>query len=190
MLLFAGCKVKKVTKKEAKIKERTEFLTKDVKTQSEKSNILLSESKKETEVISNKEQNTSLEIKGKVEKDNPLIFYNVINGDTIDLFKVSGNADVLYKSNKSNVNSSNQVYNESNINESKKSEKTNESIVAGVVEKATEIQSKTVDVVKKGFQIGTYITFFLWGLAIIIVCGLIIYFRKTAWFKRMIKKDE
>lgn len=183
-----GCSTKKklINKSKEETKETTISKTETVQKEEVKTATV-----RENQTVQNetkKEENKSVEIKGKSDEKTPLTYYNVVNGDTIDLFKVVGNAEVIFKSSNNSQNSSynNNSYN--NSKESNSSEKTLSSAVENVKQAVKEVQTKSVDVVKKGFTFGTYLTFFLWGLAIIVIAVIILWFRKTTFWTEILTK--
>lgn len=186
--MVLGCKTKRVTKKEHKEKESIEYSETVKNTEVEEIKSINTEKVKDSQVILNKEEKTSIEISGKVNKENPLMFYNVVNGDTIDLFKVTGNADVFFKSNKSVLDQSKNIVSEKEKNTEDKTKKKSEGIIEGAIEVAKEIQNKTSDVVKKDFQPGVYITGFLITAFLILIISLFLYIRKQTWFINFFKK--
>lgn len=188
LLLSFGCKTKKVLKNESKevIKEeiisKTENIEKDILKESNVKDFITV--KKEDK----KEEKTEVEIKGKVDKENPVTYYNVIDGDTIDLFKITGNADFIFKSSKSTQKSNLNNISSTNTLNTKESEKTISNAVENVKNTVKEVQKKTVEVVKKDFTIGSYIVFLIWGIIIITLCAFILWFRKSNLFAKIFKK--
>lgn len=186
-LLILGCKVKRTVKNESieVFKEEVrEGKREEVKTAIFDS-VKKEENQEKKEVI--QEQKKEVEIKGKSEENKPLTYYNIVNGDTIDLFKVIGNADVIFKSSN---NSQKSILNDTQTSNTTKETKI-ENIASKVVNKVTDtyndVKTKSVNVVKKDFQFGTYLVFFFWGLGIIIVLALIYYFRKSTFFTNLFK---
>ncbi len=178
LLLLLGCKTKRVSKTARYSVNETEYSNKEIKTQNEALNHELSALRVDSHKLKTKQENSNVEIRGKVTDKIPLIFFNVVNGDTINLLKVSGNADVFFTSNKSILEQNSSKIHENNRNESKKAEKKDESIVSGLAKTAEKIQTKTVDVVKRDFQVGVYITGFLTVALTIIVTAIILYFKR------------
>lgn len=183
-----GCSTKKklINKSKEETKETIISKTETVQKESEIKDITVKKEENKTEI--KKEENKSVEIKGKTDEKTPLTYYNVVNGDTIDLFKVVGNAEVIFKSSN---NSQNSYYNNNSSNNTKESnsnEKTLSNAVENVKQAVKEVQTKSVDVVKKGFTFGTYLTFFLWGLAIIVIAVIILWFRKTTFWTDILTK--
>ncbi len=185
--LILGCRTKKVLKTELKQVETTQT------NQSEKRDEI--KAVKETEINKDEtiksefknEEKQQVEITGKSENDKPLSYYNIVNGDTIDLFKVTGNADVIFKSYKNTLNSaSNSKYNTEYQKENK-----SENIISSVVNSASEtvknVKEKSVQVVKKNFSFGTYAVFVIWGIIIISLLIGIYYLRKSTLWTKIIK---
>lgn len=178
LLLLLGCKVKRVSKTAQSSIIETEYSKKEIKTQNEALKTELSVLKVDSQKQKTNQENSNVEIRGKVTDKVPLTFFNVVNGDTINLLKVSGNADVFFTSNKSILEQNISKIHENNRNESKKTEKKDESFVSGLAKTAEKIQNKTVDVVKRDFQVGAYITGFLTVALIIIVTAIILYLKR------------
>lgn len=186
--LILGCKTKKVLKTESKEIIKEQVISKTETT--EKSDIKESAiSKIETvQTEDKKDVKSDIEIKGKVDKENPITYYNVVNGDTIDLFKITGNADFIFKSSnstkKSNVNNNSST----NTSQSKESEKSISNAVENVKNTLKDVHSKTVEVVKKDFTIGSYVVFLIWGLGAIALLIFIMWLRKSTWWTSIINK--
>lgn len=161
---------------------KTEYAEKEIK--NEKSIINNLQDKKEDR----KQDKTDIKIIGKVYKNNPITYYNVVNGDTIDLFRITGNADFIFK--KSSSNQSSQI--NSNSSTTSTSDKNNEKSISNAVENVKnvvkEAQNKTVQVVKQDFTIGSYIIFLIWGIVIIALCAFILWLRKSTWWTKIINK--
>ncbi|MEF9476804.1 hypothetical protein OWR28_02680 [Chryseobacterium sp. 1B4] len=178
LLLLLGCKVKRVSKTAQSSVNETEYIKKEIKTQQDLLKSELSVVKIDSEKQKTKLENSNVEIRGKAMDKIPLTFFNVVNGDTINLLKVSGNADVFFSSNKSILDQNSSKINENNRNESKKAENKDEGFVSGLAKTAEKIQTKTVDVVKRDFQVGVYITGFLIAALVIIVTAIILYLKR------------
>lgn len=186
-LFVFGCKTKKIDKYEEKIEQKETVKEKTEVKEHQEEKVSIVKKSDETVKKDNKEENKSVEIKGKTDEKNPLTYYNVVNGDTIDLFKVTGNADVIFKSFNKSSNSNSNSNSSTNYSEDKKSDKKSGSVIEKASEVVSEVQQKTVQVVKKDFTFGTYLTFFLWGLAIIIVLVIIFWLRKQTFFTKFFK---
>lgn len=187
-LLILGCKTKRVLKNQSKESERIEYTSKAK--YEEKEAIKESTTVKEVQVkeAAVKEQKSDIQITGKVDAQNPMTYYNIINGDTLNLFSIRGNADFTFKY--SSVNSdkreNNSVVNTSS--NTKDNEKSISNAVENVKNTVKEVQTKTVDVVKKDFTIGSYIVFLVWGIVIIVIFALILWIRKSTWWTKLISK--
>lgn len=184
---FLGCKTKKVQKDFTKTEERIEnkFFVKQDSFISKKQNDALFRNVNSFE--NKKEDNSNIEIKSKVDKENPFQFFNIKDGDTINSIKIVGIADVFYKSNQSYLH---QVKKDSSViknNNEESLEKNYENTENSILNKVKEVQNKTVSVVKKDFQVGTYITFFLLGLALIIGCIILVRFKIPSIFTNFLK---
>lgn len=183
-----GCKTKKAVKNESKevVKEQVSTKKDLVEKQETKESTI---SKIETIQTEDKKENKKdIEIVGKVDKENPIEFYNIVNGDTIDLFRISGNADFVFKSSNSSQKSNTNNNSLTNTSTENKSEKSSSNVVESVKDVFKGVQSKTVEVVKKDFTIGSYIVFLIWGLAIIALLILIMWVRKSTWWTSIINK--
>lgn len=183
-----GCKTKKTLKTESKEIVKEQVISKTETTEKEIKKESVNQEIRATENIDKKEDKKEIEIVGKVDKENPITYYNVVDGDTIDLFRITGNADFIFKSS-SNSQKSN-VNNNSSTNTSKeiKSEKSISNAVENVKNTIKEVQHKTVQVVKKDFTIGSYVVFLIWGLVIIAILVLILWLRKSTWWTSIINK--
>lgn len=183
-----GCKVKRTVKNQSKEIEKIEVISKTETTQKDTEKTSTVGEIRTVQNQTKTEDKKDLEIKAKVDDKNPLSVYNVINGDTIDIFKVTGNAEVIFKSSNNSRNSSLNNNLISNTTNTKESEKSLSNAVENVKTAIKEVQTKSVEVVKKDFQFGTYLVFFIWGIAIIVILGLIYYFRKTNLFSNIWNK--
>lgn len=183
-----GCKTKKAVKNETKEVVKEQISTKKELVEKEDAKESTIREIRTVQTEDKKEDKKDIEIVGKVDKENPIEFYNIVNGDTIDLFRISGNADFVFKSSnssqKSNINNNSST---STSNENK-SEKSTSNVVESVKDVFKGVQSKTVEVVKKDFTIGSYIVFLIWGLAIIALLILIMWARKSTWWTSIINK--
>lgn len=127
-------------------------------------------------------------IKGKSDSLNPLIFHNVVSGDTLQSILIKGNADYLinnrYKKaaenteDKKNEQSSNII---KDIAQTAVSKKT-------IKEVANTVKEKTNDIKYKGFQFGAWFTIVLFGIIIICLVFLWVWFRKTTFFKNIVER--
>lgn len=178
LFLLLGCKVKKVSKTAQSSVTEYSYKNHEVKQENNLLNTEIKSVKLDSQELKTKEERSNIEIRGKVTNQDPLTFFNVVDGDTINLLKVTGNADVFFTSNKSILEQKNFKVNENKHHESKKTEVKNESLVSGLAKTAEKIQTKTVDVVKRDFQVGTYITGFLTVAIIIIVGAVFLYFKR------------
>lgn len=101
-LLILGCKSKKVLKTKSSELEAIQIVSEKKKEKLIEKVEQKQETKKFDLVDQKKEGKTDIEIKGKAEVGKPLEVYNIENGDTIQAFKVTGNADVSIKTKVSN----------------------------------------------------------------------------------------
>lgn len=183
-----GCKTKKTLKTESKEEVKEIVISKTETTEKEQTKESTISKIEKVQTEDKKEDKKEVEIIGKVDKENPITYYNIVDGDTIDLFKITGNADFIFKSS-SNSQKSN-INNNLSTNSSKeiKSEKSISNAVENVKNTIKEVQTKTVQVVKKDFTIGSYVVFLIWGLAIIALLVLILWIRKSTWWTSIINK--
>lgn len=183
-----GCRTKRFQKEEIKKEEVKQTIYKTETVQKE--NIKQSTSKENLQVENNSksEQKKEVEIKGKTDEKNPLIYYNIVNGDTLDVLKVTGIAEVIYKNSNNAQNSNINSKSSESINSENKAEKSSSNIVENVSKAIESVQTKSVQVVKKDLTFGTYLTFFLWGLVIIGISVLFLWFRKTTFWTDILTK--
>ena len=183
-----GCKSKKVLKNESKTVEKLVYNNTDIK-DSEKTETVsksVAVKKELSELI--KSNKTDIQIKGTVNPGTPLIYYNIVNGDTLDNLSVSGSAQVIYNSYRNDLNSDKNYKNDStSASQDKRAEKST-NIIEGVASTVKAVQNKTVQVVKKDFQFGVYITILIWGLAIIAIVIIILWIRKSTFWKDIFTK--
>lgn len=187
-LLVFGCRSRKLDRRiTSEIKQSYEKVVKEDKQDSVVKQVEKSESKHQ-EKQSYKTNNSEIEIKGKSESGKPIEFHQIENGDTISSIKVIGNAEVAYKAKSLNTeNSSSKEDKKENLNELQKISR--EAVSHETISKAAnEVKDLAEKVKSSGFQFGTYAVFFGWGIAIIIIIGLIIYFRKSTFIKSIIDK--
>lgn len=183
-----GCKTKRTLKNESKEVVKEEISIKQDKTEKEVLIEVENKNIKEFKIAEVKEEKKDIEIVGKVDKENPITYYNIVDGDTIDLFRITGNADFIFRSSvsaeKSNVNNNSST----NASNTKESEKSLSNAVENVKSAVKEVQEKTVEVVKKDFTIGSYVVFLIWGLAIIALLVFILWLKKSTWWTSIINK--
>lgn len=117
-------------------------------------------------------------IRGKSDILNPLIFHNVVSGDTLQSILIRGTADYYI----------NNHYKKSTENKeaSKKEEKTNiiQDLAKTAVSKetikevASEVVKKTNDITSKGFQFGIYWVLGILGVFVLVVFGIYKYLKR------------
>lgn len=173
-----GCKTKQIVKSSETIKEFEKVDSKKDSIQSEiKSQKKETISKKET-VEQKKESQTEIDIVGKAEIDKPLEIFHVENGDTLQSFKVTGNASVIFRS---KASKSEQIKKE-NTSESlvDKFKKFSENIVEenNVKERLKEVKNKTKEVKVKGFQAGLWIAITIVAMFLILIFFIYKYLKK------------
>lgn len=183
-----GCRTKRTIKNEVKevVKEQTVSKTETVEKEDIKQSTI-----REIRTVQNEDKNEDkkeVEIVGKVDKENPITYYNIVNGDTIDLFKITGNADFIFKSSNNNQKSNINNNISTNTTRENKSEKSISNAVENVKVAVKEVQTKSVDIVKKDLTFGSYMVFFFWGVILIVILALIYYLRKSTWFNSIINK--
>lgn len=185
--LILGCRAKKVLKTESKQVETTQINKSEKK--DEIKAVKDTEIKKDETIKSEvkNEEKQQVEITGKSENDKPLSYYNIVNGDTIDLFKVTGNADVIFKSYKNTSNSASKSKSNTEYHKENKSENIISSVVNSASETVKNVQEKSVQVVKNNFSFGTYAVFVIWGIIIIALLIGIYYLRKSTLWTKIIK---
>lgn len=187
-ICILGCRTKKVLKSESSETKKVEI--------SSASKSEIKESVKESKNIESstvnsasiKDNKSYVEIAGKVNKDNPLIYYNIIDGDTVGSIGISGIADFVIKNNNSNseTNNRNIDISKSESNNSKSS--TVAVAVDNIAKVAIDAQSKTIEVVKKGFTLGVYLSWIIIGIVIIGSIVGIFYIKKTTWWTKILTK--
>ncbi len=178
IVILSSCKTKQVTKKTGESKETTEA----VSTKTEQKNEQKTEQKTETkkaEISKNqKDQETNIEITGTAETDKPLEIHTVKNGDTLESFKVTGNAQVIYKS-KATSTAKSDKETTSNTLQTKLENLANNIVNEGELKtKAKEFQETAKEV---STTTGTFWSFGLlavWGTVALVIVGLFIYFKK------------
>lgn len=177
-----GCSTKKkaITKQREEVKET--IISKTETTQKENIKEVKKQDVKEVKSEEKKEEKTDIEIIGKADKENPVTYYNIVGNDTIDLFRITGNADFVFKRTQISKNSTLNNNSSTNTTNESKSEKSLSNAVENVKNTVKEVQTKSVEIVKKDLTFGTYLTFFLWGLAIIVILVLILWLRKSTFF--------
>lgn len=183
-----GCRTKKTLKNESTEVLKEQSISKIETVEKENSKESTSKESLQVKNIEKKEEKNDIQIAGKVDKENPIEFYNVVNGDTINLFRIKGNADFIFKaSNKAeksnvNINSTNSLLKQNN------SEKSASNIIENIKNTTKEVKSKTVEVVKKEVTFGVYLTIFIWGIVIIGLIVLYQWVKKSTWFTSIINK--
>lgn len=178
LLLMYGCKSKKILKTKSSELETIQIVSE----KKEEKQIEKVEQKQETKKVDlvdqKKENKTEIEIKGKAEVGKPLEVYNIENGDTIQAFKIIGNADVSIKT---KTAKSDQVKKK---NSSFRSENKLEEFAKGIVNESNlkKTGKQINDSAKKvTTTTGTFWSFgIVFGLSTValLIIGLLIYFKK------------
>lgn len=177
-LLLMSCKTKQVTKTSETLKEfekvdsKKDSIKNEVKSQKKE---IVSE---KTKTDQKKESQTEIDIVGKAETDKPLEIFHVENGDTLQSFKVTGNANVIFRS---KASKSNEVKTEKKSESFvEKFKQFSENIVEenNVKERFKEVKNKTKEVKVKGFQAGTWIVITIIAVFLIFIFFTYKYFKK------------
>ncbi|VXB02422.1 hypothetical protein [Chryseobacterium sp. 8AT] len=178
VLLMMGCKTKQIVKSSETQKEFEKVNSKKDSIQNEVKN-------QEKEVISEKkstdqkkDSQTEIDIIGKAETDKPLEIFNIENGDTLQSLKVTGNANVIFRSKASKSNEVKTERKSESLVE--KFKQFSENIVEenNVKERFKEVKNKTKDVKVKGFQAGTWIVITIVIFFLIFIFFIYKYFKK------------
>ncbi|MBE4949894.1 hypothetical protein [Chryseobacterium culicis] len=176
--LLLGCRTK----------HKTSFYLKEGRTDIEritldsvKESTIKQSTKKETDqMVKKKLEDFSgdIIIKGKSDTLNPLIFHNVVSGDTLQSIVIHGTADYYIKNH----------YRKSAEHKKEKSseEKTNiiQDLAKTAVSKETikkvaaEVEKKTNDIKTKGFQAGFWIVLAVLGAVGILIFGIYKYLKR------------
>lgn len=117
-------------------------------------------------------------IRGKSDTLNPLVFHNVVSGDTLQSIVIRGTADYYINNHYRKTSEDKQEI--SNV------EKTNiiQDLAKTAVSKETikavaaEVEKKTNDIKTKGFQAGLWIVLALLGVVGIVIFGIYKYFKR------------
>ncbi|WDF45239.1 hypothetical protein PQ459_10045 [Chryseobacterium sp. KACC 21268] len=179
IFVLFGCRTKVTKKEKFKSEEYSEIqITK-------KSDSLIQEKDQKKEVKKSessdqkKESATEIEIKGKAETGKPLEIFDIENGDTIQALTVTGNADVKFKSKRSNSDKSKRSNSES------ESENLLEKYARAAVKEENlkkagkSIQNSAKDLKTTDTTTGIYITAIILGAIAIIMTFIFIYFKKN-----------
>lgn len=187
-LLLLGCRAKKLEKKSiSETKQKLEAIKQEKKSEISDKQI----HKTDTKVLEKqKEQrkDSDIEIKGKSETDKPFEVHQIENGDTISSIKIIGNADFIIKSkNHNSERSTDKKEQKEQLNELQKISR--EAVSQETISKAAnEIKDIAKKVETTGFQFGAYAMFFGWGIVIIALIALFLWFRKTNLFKNIVER--
>lgn len=187
-IIVIGCKTKRTLKNKSEQIDNVEVS--ETKKESEKTQ---TEASKKEEIKTDKkeekkEEKKEVRIFGIVNKENPLNYYNVVDGDTIDFLRVTGIANVEYLT--TNTNEKSHINNNSTTNtyDIKKDEKTTSGETGFTGNIIKKVKTKSEDIVKKDFQFGAYITFFVWGIVIIAILCVILWARKSDFWNEIWEK--
>ena len=176
--LLLGCRTK----------HKTSFYSKEGRTEIERitlDSVKESTIKESTKKVTDQMVKKKLEdfsgdiiIKGKSDTLNPLIFHNVVSGDTLQSIVIRGTADYY-------INNHYRKYAEDKKEKSSE-EKTNiiQDLAKTAVSKETikkvaaEVEKKTNDIKTKGFQSGFWIVVAVLGAVGIVIFGIYKYLKK------------
>ncbi|WP_185269609.1 hypothetical protein [Chryseobacterium bernardetii] len=176
--LLLGCRTKHKTSFYSK-EGRTEI--ERLKLDSVKEKTLKETTKKVTDQTVKKQMEDfsgDIVIRGKSDTLNPLVFHNVVSGDTLQSIVIRGTADYYI----------NNHYRKSTEDkkETTTEEKTNiiQDLAKATVSKETikavaaEVEKKTNDIKTKGFQAGIWIVLAVLGIVALIIFGISKYLKK------------
>lgn len=187
-LCILGCRTKKVVKSESaehKKVENSSASNSEIRENVKESNNIESSTLQAANIKDNK---SSVEISGKVNKDNPLVYYNIVDGDTVGSIGISGIADFVIKNNSSTLNSNTSNTSNSKVNLDKSKSSVVEEAVKNIAEATVKAQAKTSETVKKGFTFGVYMAWIILGIVTIGSIIGIFYIRKSTWWTKIITK--
>lgn len=176
--LLLGCRTK----------HKTSFYSKEGRTEIERlklDSVKEKEVKESTKKVTDQTVKKNLQdfsgdivIKGKSDTLNPLVFHNVVSGDTLQSIVIRGTADYYI----------NNHYRKSleDKKESSIEEKTNiiQDLAKTAVSKETikkvaaEVEKKTNDIKAKGFQAGWWIVLAVFGVVAIVIFGIYKYLKR------------
>jgi hypothetical protein len=178
ILLLVGCKTKQ-TLKQLEIQKELVKNSSIIDSNSQESKLVEQNNIKEIQQIDNKKENfTESEIKGKSDTDNPIEFYNVDNGDTLQTIKVIGNADVFIKTKTSKLEHNKKDISSQSFTEKLKEFSQNIVQENNINERVSEMKKKTQDIKLKGFQAGVWIFMTILGITLILIFFTYRYFKK------------
>lgn len=175
--LLLGCRTK----------HKTSFISKEGRTEIERvalDSVKEKTVKESTKKVTDQTVKKKLEdfsgdiiIKGKSDTLNPLIFHNVVSGDTLQSIIIKGTADYRIYNKYSKYAEDNK--------ETSREEKTNiiQDLAKTAVSKETikavaaEVEKKTTEIKSTGFQAGIWIILIVLGVVAIVVFGIYKYFK-------------
>ena len=117
-------------------------------------------------------------IRGKSDTLNPLVFHNIISGDTLQSIVIRGTADYYINNHyKKTAEDKKETAREekSNIIQEAARELVSKETIKKV---ANEIEKKTNDIKTKGFQSGTWIVLAVLGVVAIVIFGIYKYLKR------------
>lgn len=178
ILLLMGCKTKKVLKSSISEVEQTQISFE----KKEEKQIKKIEEKQETKKIDLSEQKqenqTETEIKGKAEAGKPLEIFHVENGDTLQAFKITGNAEVHIRTKTSKSDHDKKENSSQSFTDKLKDFSNNIVEESDLKKRVSDMKKRTQDVTSKT---GTFWSFGLvagLGSIALIIIGLIIYLKR------------
>lgn len=177
-VLLLSCKTKTVTSTKEKESETKEYFSKKDESKNESSKNLQNQEKKIDSVTKSEENEDEFEIAGKVEIDKPFEIQRIENGDTLETFKIIGNADFRFKT-KKKTSSGNKNFSETKSSESKQQNASGNSVNTQSKSKVENIKkAKNKEAITKNFTFGAWTSGVLILIVIIIAIWLFIYFKK------------
>ncbi|WP_294267754.1 hypothetical protein [uncultured Chryseobacterium sp.] len=180
LILFslAGCRTKQ---RAVTVTEEIRTETARVKLDSLKETAVKQETKKAIDKTAQEKKDDfsgDITIKGKSDSLNPLEFHNVVNGDTMQVISIRGNADYVIqnrfqKSDKTKVES---------VKEEKLDviQKAARDLVSKetIKDVAATVETKTRQITSRGFQAGAWIVWAVLGIVAILATGIYIYLKR------------
>ena len=175
--LLLGCRTKHKTMLFSR-EGRTEI--ERIKIDSVKEKIVKESTKKITDYTVKKqaeEFSGDIMIRGKADTLNPLIFHNVISGDTLQSVVIRGTAD-YYISNKYRRSIEDKKETNSEMKSNIIQEAARELVSKETIKKvAAEVEQKTKEVKTKGFQAGAWIILAVIGIVAIVIFAIYKYLK-------------
>lgn len=179
LMMIASCKTRQVDKRTIESKETSEVVSERNEQKNEQKTEQKTEIKKTEVSQTQKKQEIDIEIKGKAETNRPLEIHNIKNGDTLETFKVVGNADVTYKSREKSDSKIEKESSKQSL-ESKLQDLANNNVnTAELKHKAEEFRDAAKNVKSTGVPAGVYIVFVIVAIVAIFTFFVYKYFNKS-----------